>query len=112
MRLMVTGHYKATALMDELLDAFPHWRGTPAPPERKRPAGTLVDPLLRVEFTADTVWLEFPDDAEIGVVRAILAAHDPTKEDKGERWVRERREAIARLKADPAMADLVTALGL
>jgi hypothetical protein len=112
MTLTLTGRYNATALMDELLDAFPAWRGTPVPPDHPRArAGGCVNPHLSVQWQDDTVWLEFPDDAEIGVVRAVIAAHDPTKEDRSARWAREQRQALARLKADPEQTDLLTALG-
>jgi hypothetical protein len=118
MKLTLTGRYKPHGLMDELLDRFPEWRGEPAPPEWGLPPGCLVNPKLSIQSKAlpdsdaRTVWLEFPDDTDLAVVEAITAAHDPDAETKSERGARERREALAAVKADPKLANLARALGL
>lgn len=106
MRLTLTGRYKATGLMDELLARFPAWRGDSDP----RPGGGFINPRLSVQHKGDTVWLDVPDDADRAAIDAVVAAHDPDAETKSERGARERREAIARVKQrDP---DLARALGL
>ena len=93
MKLTLTGRYTSNGLMDELLDRFPEWRGELAPPEMGLPPGVLVNPKLAVQSKGDTVWLEFPDDADAAAVHAVIAAHYPDKETRGARAARERREA-------------------
>ena len=112
MRLTLRGRYKARGLMDELLARFPDWRGEPAPASMIPPLrpGTLVNPKLAVQWRGETVWLDVPDDADRAAVDAVVRAHNPDAETRGERGARERREAIARVKQrDP---DLARALGL
>jgi hypothetical protein len=106
------GAYNAPALMDELLAAFPEWRGELAPAALGLAPGARMHPRLAVSATPDGVRLECPDDADLAAVRAVVAAHDPRKATPTEVRRRERQAALARLKADPAYADLVTALGL
>jgi hypothetical protein len=112
MKLMITGRYKPHGLMDELLDAFPEWAGEPPPPEMGLPPGSLMNPKLSVQSKGTTVWLEFPDDADMATVEAIIAAHNPDAETRSEKGARERREALAAVKADPTLAALVKALNL
>ena len=110
MTITLTGRYKSNGLMDELLDRFPEWRGDLAPPELGFPPGCRINPKLGVQSKGDTVWLTVPEDADLDAIHAVVAAHDPDAETKGQRGARERREAIARVKArDP---DLAKALGL
>lgn len=105
MRLTYQRPHKPMLLMDELLAAFPAWRGDSV-------GVGFRNPRLRVSSRDDTVWLDVPEDADLAAVNAVVMAHDATKESLSERAGRVRREALGRLKADPRMADLVQVLGL
>jgi hypothetical protein len=116
MRIEVQGRYTARALMDELLDAFPAWRGELAPPELELPPGARWKSKLQVQHRGDRVWLDVPDDADRVTIDAVLAAHNPDGETKGQRGARERREALDTInkaaKTDPTLAALLRVLHL
>ena len=71
------GPIEVNQLHEELLSAFPAWRGTP------QADGTLVNPLLQVESTEQEIRLTVPDTTPEAAVQAVVAAHKPTpKKDK------------------------------
>ena len=71
------GSIQVNQLHEELLSAFPAWRGTP------QADGTLVNPLLQVESTEQEIRLTVPDTTPEAAVQAVVAAHKPTpKRDK------------------------------
>lgn len=66
----------ANRLHEELLAAFPTWRGTLRPDG----SGIYEQPLLTVESDADgQLRLYVPDDADEGAIAAVIAAHDPSR---------------------------------
>ena len=56
-------------LHDELLAAFPIWKGT------KQPDGRFINPLFSVQSTATEIILTFPDATDLSAVQAVIAAH-------------------------------------
>ena len=71
------GAIEVNQLHEELLVAFPTWRGTP------QPDGTLANPLLQVESTDQEVLLTVPETTADASVQAVLKAHKPQpKRDK------------------------------
>ncbi|MBI3615561.1 MAG: hypothetical protein HY211_03475, partial [Candidatus Omnitrophica bacterium] len=58
-------------LHDELLSAFPAWKGT------QQPDGSYERPLLSVESTPAEILLTVPDEAPEAAVRQVVAAHVP-----------------------------------
>lgn len=71
------GTIQVNQLHDELLAAFPAWRGT------SQPDGGFADPLLRVESTEQDIRLTIPDTTPDALVQAVINAHKPqSKRDK------------------------------
>ncbi len=60
-------------LHDELLSAFPAWKGT------RQPDGSYEGPLLSVESTPAEILLTVPEEASESAVRQRVAAHVPKK---------------------------------
>ena len=71
MRLTYPNTATVPALHEELLRAFPAWRGTFV-------HGHWQSPRLAVQWTATHLHLDVPDDADVAAVEAVLAAHDST----------------------------------
>lgn len=70
-QVVAKGNKNVNQLHDELLKAFPAWRGT------SLAGGTFQDPLLLVEETSTQIKLSFPEDADENTVKAVINAHVP-----------------------------------
>ena len=82
------GTKKVNQLHDELLAAFPAWKGTAT-------SEGFIDPLLRVESTATEMRLQFPDSADPAAVQAVIDAHVPKP---AKDWKQLRKDARKKLK--------------
>jgi len=81
-------------LHDELLAAFPEWRGTP------QPDGSFKDPLLKVESSSEEIFLTIPEEAGEASVQQVVAAHLPAPARPAESVEpAERKSAKKKLKA-------------
>ena len=88
--LPADGH-NVNQLHEELLVAFPAWHGT------KDADGVWNHPRLRVDSTAESILLTFPDDADPVAVQAVIAAHVP-QPPKSVVEKQRRKDALKKLK--------------
>ena len=85
------GSMQVNQLHEELLAAFPAWRGT------AQLDGSFTDPLLQVESTDTEIRLTVPDTIPDASVQAVIQAHKP----------RPKRDKVAEEKAkDPSTLTL------
>ncbi len=113
MRIVKPRGCGASCIMDDLLAAFPAWRGTWVPDPTFPKGGFWTDPLLRMARSKTELRIDVPDGTDPAAVEAVLAAHDHAAwKAKVEAPAKRRAAAVARLKGNPAMTDLVEALGL
>jgi len=81
-----TKQHNLNSITEELFAAFPEW---------VKPDAVSGEQSTSVSISGDgsTLNLWVPDNADEGAIRAVIDAHDPTKESKGEKVSRELQEA-------------------
>ena len=80
--LTFPGSWRPDLLTDELLAAFPAWRGTLITDPML--GQVYVNPLLQLSVTRDQLTLTLPDDADESALAAVLAAHNPAARTRAE----------------------------
>ena len=103
------GSMNVNQLHQELLSAFPSWRGA------SLPDGSFENPLLSVESTAQEVRLSFPDGTDVQQVHAVIQAHQPIPPLTPTQRTQAHQAAVARIRTKlgltlQEMADLKEAL--
>ena len=103
-------HIDGAPLTDDLMVAHPEWRGT------KRPDGSHVNPLVRVEWTNDEVRVFADESVDPAEVARLVRAHDPTAPTKTTKAKVAHDAALATVRekaaTDPAFAALLTVMRL